>query len=202
MRTSSRKPRNLRISQNHPCIFGGQTKGIVHSQFDPKIQTAWKEHFGCPAPFGNLRLLFRQEHCRRINPYGSDSCPYEEYECAYAFYLCAIGTVSSARDRRTASGYFRAIAKTTGMKRAEDKPLMRYRRETQLDPTQAPRRSSDTGDLRSGDEARQLGGVQPDREDVPVRSRFSVPDRIGTLLGSLDLGPRPGPADDGEESTE
>jgi hypothetical protein len=178
-------------TRNYPCIFAHPSP-FLRGQIDPRIDVAWKRRFEAKAPFGNLRRLWREEHCAELNPYGSDGCPYSEEECSLAFFQAVERTVFQARDKRSASGYFRAVARSAAFRRADEKPLAReqrakgpgYPRAAQVGPLPGRRGSPEAGN------------------EVAVRSRLSRPDAIGSLLAGLDLGPREGPADDGEAGAE
>jgi hypothetical protein len=66
------------------------------------------------AKFGALTKIWRDEHCDRINPYGSDDCPYTMAECAAAYFRVWQGSRNI--------GHFRIRSKRLGMIRAENKP--------------------------------------------------------------------------------
>ena len=186
-----------------PCIFRGH---FIREQVDPRVKTLWERTTGKPAPFGRLRLAFQKEHCRSINPYGSDGCPYREEECAIAF----LGTVQSSLLPwiEDPAAYFVKVARSTGIERADNKPLAR-----EMHREEGP---GHDGDLRGGHPARRrrdlapVRGRNPSQRVVPevldeedhLRRAHARPDAIGNLLGSLNLGPRQGPAHDGKESTQ
>lgn len=184
-----------------PCIFRGR---FIREQVDPRVKTLWERTTGRPAPFGRLRLTFQKEHCRSINPYGSESCPYREDECAMAFLSAVQNSLLPWIEDPAA--YFVKVARSAGIERADNKPLAREKHREE-GPSHA-------GDLRGGHASGRRRGVAPvrgvhpsqgvvpqvlDEEDHLRRAR-TRPNAIGDLLGSLNLGPRPGPANDGKES--
>lgn len=173
----------------HPCVF---RTDLVRTKVDPQVHKLWSERFGSKPPFSNLRLLFREYHCSELNPYGSDTCPYSERECAIAFYKCVIQTCGTklstgAKDIRSASGYFRSVARSSALYRADNKPLSRDK------------------DAEAKTEKRPSDPRNEDSRDVEGR-RVRRPDSgfvsIAGVLRSLDFGPRQGPAEDGEAGAE
>lgn len=108
-----------RLSTSHPCVF---KSAFLREQVDPRIEAAWPN-----APFGNLRKLWRERACAETNPYGSDTCPYSTENCALAFLQAVERTVYAMPRKPTA--YFRSVALTIGMERAERKPLARESQE-------------------------------------------------------------------------
>lgn len=175
--------------KKYPCVFRGS---FVRNEIDPRVQHIWEKRFGSDAPFGRLRTLFRERHCAELNPYGSDSCPYSEQDCAIAFYKCVVvtcgeGTAPGATDSRRATGYFRSVARSSAMYRADNKPLARNR-------DVAKKAEEGPGNARDANQGSEEGrGVHGTR---------SRPVSIGDVLRSLDIGPRQGLSDDGETSTE
>jgi hypothetical protein len=163
---SSGKPRRV---STHPCMF---STPFLREQVDPRIKDMWPD-----APFGNLRRLWRDRHCAELNPYESQWCPYRPEECATAFLLAVTNTVIA--NPRSRTGYFRAVALSTALKRADDKPLRR--------------------EERPGDAGGISGRIAPRPE---VRSRTARPNAIGDVLGALDLGPREGRTQNGPQSHE
>lgn len=180
----------------YPCIFMGPE---VRST-DDVIQDAWKARFGVGAPFGSLRKEWRREHCRTINPYGSDGCPFERADCIAAFREAVLESLlTKVIDPRV---YFIAVAKTRGMQRAENKPREAHRSETSSAARPGQQRA-----VASGDPARRLRDLAAYLGDDPVsaveavdtdhlRPRLARPTRIGALLGSPDGRPRQGRPDD------
>ena len=173
-------------TRKHPCVFAHP---FVREQVDPRVKVAWEERYGGRAPYGNLRLSWREMHCQTLNPYGSDTCAYRPEQCAMAFLigverLAAVPNISE----KSAIPYFRAIAHSMALERADDKPLSREKQSGTLvhDEAQGP---GDTRDVRLSDEERQ--------EVHRARSR---PIAIGELLGGLDVRPRTQSADDGKAS--
>jgi hypothetical protein len=184
-----------------PCIFRGR---FIRDQVDPRVKELWEKTTGKPAPFGRLRLNFQREHCRSINPYGSEGCPYREEECALAFLSAVQNSLLPWVEDPAA--YFVKVARSGGIERADNKPLARehHREEGSGQPGVARR------DLqpRHGGRVAAVRGVHPSQGPVPevldeedhLRRARSRPDAIGALLGSLNLGPRQAAPADGSES--
>lgn len=152
----------------------------------------WKSTFGVSrTPFGDLRNQFRRQHCRTINPYGSEGCPYNTDTCALAF-MDAVRVTCDARPK-VPVGYFRKVAKTMGAIRADSKPLARER----------GRIFVLVGDE---DEPNPRAGRPEHLETGPgeVRSPAARPVAIGDLFRQIRVEPRQGSgqADAGEEGTE
>ena len=173
-----------RSSRRYPCVF---SDSFTKEQIDPRVQREWMEAHGKGAPFGDLRRSWKGEHCATINPYGSDSCPYAREECATAF-LSAVQTACSPGIRNSAA-YFKKVAKSTGLTRAENKPLARDRRDEGSSLA-----GGGGGGLRPGRTPGMapFGGVHPSQGVVPevldeedhLRRARTRPVSIGSLLGS------------------
>lgn len=178
-------------ARHWPCVFS--TKSILTE--DETVDKMWKKAFGERTPFGDLRNQFRRQHCRTLNPYGSDTCPYAEAACARAFYKSILVTVRA--HPKVPVGYFRKVAKTEASIRADEKPLARYSTKVL------------TGD-REGGSLAQEGGTSglghavpaPANEGQRVRSTTSGPVGIGDVLRSLDLRPREPRDHEGQEGSE
>lgn len=185
--TPRRKP-----SARWPCIFRGT---FVREQVDPRVKELWERTTGKHAPFGRLRLAFQTEHCQSINPYGSESCPYREEECAMAFLSVVQNSLLPWIDDPAA--YFVTVARSTGIDRADHKPLAR-------EMHRGPQGPGDAGDLRLRDlEGREGGeGLSGLRVEPDLRRSSHRPESVGSLLGSFDLGSRQRPTPDGAEGTE
>lgn len=188
-------PRKTRYA----CVFQDP---FVREQIDPRIQSEWKAMYGCGAPFGDLRRTWRKEHCATLNPYGSAGCAYESKDCALAFLAAVQSSIGPSISRP--AGYFRKVAKSTALVRADNKPLARYRHEEgpgdgkHRPDGQAPRpveRVAGEWDIPG---LFALDGHQ--RESV-YRSR-SRPQSIGSLLGTNHHGAREGRTPHGGESKE
>lgn len=175
-----KKPRNV-------CVFRG---ALVRERADPKIAKRWLHKRGEPAPFGDLRRIFRREHCSQINPYGSELCPYRESQCVDAFLDDVL--MSLARADKNPVGYFRRLTKTSGMKRAEEKPLSRHPQAAILVSHEAPPPGGSGQPGASDQDPQQGPGVSR------PKTRFVT---VGSVLRALDLGSRQEPAPDGETST-
>lgn len=200
--------RNTATSREWPCVFNGD---FIREQIDPRVKEEWTAHRTDKPKFGDLRNTFRREHCRAVNPWGSETCPFREEDCAIAFWKA----VAESLGARNAHGYFIRVARTSGALRA-DMAVARRADDARMRTHAATR----------APEARPVGG--PDRPGVPTRSEagmaedgsppaegaaesgsgeggvrrpLSRPRLIGDLLREADLRsrPRPGQERDGDE---
>lgn len=165
---------------------------------DPEVNTLWKTTFGKRTPFGDLRNQWRRQHCRTLNPYGSDSCPYPLQDCAVSF-LIAVDATCRAKPASPV-GYFRAVAKSLAAQRADQKPVrpltdsvMRGNIIRTGVPDEEPQaqRSGDPGDTSEGTESRQ-----------GLRRPQAGPISIGEVLGQINLRPHQRESPPREEGTE
>lgn len=192
----------------HPCVFRTEFhKEQVNARLVGGLKNKRK------VPFGDFTRTWRQEHCARINPYGSESCPYRPEDCSMAF----LNVAQRAMEMDEPGAYFRVHAKYTGLDRAENKPLARERYDrTDGHPSGAP-------GLRDGPGARPgdvLGGPLESnaevRDRVPPARRVSDDGSLGVHrttgglqpMGALLRGDDPGPRTraygrhEGEETTD
>lgn len=167
-----------------PCIFGS---AYTKEQIDPTIQSVWKAKFGKGAPFGALRQMWRQEHCSRLNPYGSDTCPYAQRDCAEE--LRATAEEAIALSHTNPRGLFRSLARTRAIVRADNKPLPRNSVTMRTDVT--PQGPSDPGAANPNPE-----------EGRGLRRPAGGLTAVGDLLRALDPGARQKRTEDGKEGTE
>lgn len=183
-RSRTRKP------SARPCVF---KEPFVREQVDPRVKDIWERATGGPAPFGRLRKAFQEEHCSKINPYTGTECPYRPEECAMAF-LSGVQSATLPWVEDPAA-YFVKLVSSTGITRADEKPLARERHREE-----GP---GHTGDAAAGDRPRSRGDAELGSydEDRVHRAR-SRPETIGALLGTLDLGPRPRSERDGSGEAE
>jgi hypothetical protein len=132
---------------NWPCVF---SHPFLREQVDPRVQKQWKEHYHQTAPFGDLRRQWREQHCRTLNPYGSEGCPYRPQDCAIAFYraVAHVCRESSTNPR----GLFRIIARNSALDRADTKLLARDRVRTDV----LARPGDDRADGLPSDEGRTM----------------------------------------------
>jgi len=183
----------MKVKTKWPCVFLGpiirdEVNPILYDQF-PKL------------PFGAFQRAWRKQHCATINPYGSESCPYDERDCAMAFLAAAEDAMAA---KTSPVGLFRAIARSTGLRRSESKPLARYRIvRTDGHEVGSPdlRRSPTTGpddDLvgRPGvprQEPMGRAGTVPSVGAERVRGTDHRPQSIRSLLRGDGAGPRTHP---------
>lgn len=104
--------RYSRTSREWPCIF---KMPIATERLDPAIKKLWESRRSDRPKWGDLRTQFRQKHCRLVNPWGSETCPFKDFECALAFYTA----VEQSLDARNPYAYFMAVARSTGAARAD-----------------------------------------------------------------------------------
>lgn len=161
---------------------------------DKVVQELWIETFGRKPNFGDLRNQWRRHHCRTLNPYGSESCPYTRDSCARSFLAAA--EITAAAKPRVPTPYFGKVAKTLGAKRADEKPLNRG-----LTPVLTSATITRTEVLDDQKRPRDAGPPAENLKEGPrLRSTENRPFSIGDVLRSLDLGPHPRPPDDGKKS--
>lgn len=184
----------------HSCIVASE---FVRLQIDPRIKRDWNDR-GLTPKFGDLRRIWRSRHCAILNPYDSEFCPYTPEDCALAYFACASSAAASSRTNPV--GYFWAAAKSMALDRADSKPLERDRAASPAS------RSGHSGPPAGRHQPRRHGvesevpdaasGPQRGSDEAGLRRDDRRPVHIGSLLRGLDLGPRQGPAPDGEEGAE
>lgn len=188
------------IATRWECGFS--TKSI-HS-VDETVDKLWKQRIGGRVPFGDLRNQFRRHHCRTLNPYGSDTCPYAREACVQAFLDTVRKTV--AANPKVPVGYFIRVARTTAAIRADEKPLARDRSTNGLTGNQPAARVRTDVSIEASEEVREgrLGqSVQTSStEGQRMRRTTAGPVGIGDVFRSLDLRPRQSSSDEGKESAE
>lgn len=157
----------------------------------------WRTTFKVKTPFGDLRNQFRRQHCRTLNPYGSDTCPYDRDVCALAF-MDAVRVTCDAKPK-VPVGYFRKVAKTMGAIRADSKPLARTQRGRMIVLTESG--AADFSESHADQGGSPAGGLGPAGGEVPRRD--TGPISIGELFGQIGVQPRSdvertGPEQEGE----
>ena len=185
-----------------PCVF---STAFIRETVDPVVASVWEERLGTKAPFGKLRQMWKTQHCTKDDPYNT-GCPYPMEDCALAFLIAVQRTAAAHPARPT--GYFRTVALTLGLDRADNKPLARdIVRRTDV------HKERDTSSLASGDRSRRPGNAEGagtpgihEAGDAPVvpsetglRRADHRPVRIGELLGSINVRPHQGPPTDSQE---
>jgi hypothetical protein len=178
-------------SRKWPCLFGE----ISTKDIDSRVDKLWPGR----TPFGDLRNQWRRHHCRTLNPYGSESCPYPLEDCGAAF----LQAVEITLEKRPNSpvGYFIKVAKTEAAKRADRKGIQRgltgHNNYGSILRTGVPNETP---------EDQGPGHAGPATEDSKSRQRMrssqAGPIRIGEVLGSIDPRSHPRPTPNGEEGTE
>lgn len=112
-------------------------------------------------PFGMFSKIWREEHCRTLNPYGSEDCPYDERDCALAYYA-AVSHAQATPGVRSMPAFFRSVAKRMGLERADDKPLARDRVNRRTNGrTEAPRSGDAGAEGRGTAEGRAVSRTAP-----------------------------------------
>ena len=186
-RTAKRTPTSLRWQ----CVFPQPASEMV----DSAVDEMWKAAFHKRTPFGDLRNQFRRQHCRTLNPYGSETCPYAMEVCALAF-MDAVRVTCDAKPT-VPVGYFRKVAKTMAAIRADGAPLARNRgRINVLVEHEAAEFSESHADQRGSSET----GLE---EEKGRASPPTGPISIGDVLRQIGVQPRPdvertGPGQEGE----
>ena len=206
MTSAKATPKRGRKPSLRPCVF---REAFVREQIDPRVKEIWARHPGGRAPFGRLRKAFQQDHCSKINFYTGSECPYRVEECAMAF-LSGVQNATLPWIEDPAA-YFVKLVASTGITRADEKPLAREHHREQAGSSDAGSRGAGTSQGRS----RDLGverGEDPSPRHVqevlgyarqdPVHSPTRRPEPIGDLLGALNLGPRPRDERDGRRESE
>ena len=157
-----------------PCIF---KRPEIRADVNPRLKRAYQEYVkpGKYPPYAALQGLWRKEHCQTINPYGSDSCPFEARDCVLAYYQASMKAIEEP-GVRSVPGLFRILAKRCGIERADNRPLAldRIRSTNGANHATIPTRPSHVRDLEDGNEER-LGHV-----------RRQPPRSIGSLLRTDD----------------
>jgi hypothetical protein len=88
----------------------------MREQVDPRIKAEWEAQRDDKPKWGDLRNTFRREHCRTINPYGSENCIFKPEDCAIAF----LKGVQQSMGARNPHGYFIKVARSSGSLRADE----------------------------------------------------------------------------------
>lgn len=154
-----------RLAETHPCVF---RERFVREEIDPRVKKSWELAYGTSAPFGRLRLLWREYHCAELNPYDSRDCPYRGRDCALSFLVAVERTCGGPAPPESAPGYFRKLAWAMAQRRADEKG---------------------PGVGSAGEAGEKEGRRVPGPDSGPVP--------IGDLLRSLDIRPREKPTEDG-----
>lgn len=190
--------RYSRTSTEWPCIF---KMPIATERLDPAVKKMWESQRDDRPKWGDLRNTFRRQHCYRLNPWGSETCPFKPESCALAFYEA----LRQSLNARNPYGYFISVCRSSGALRADLGVELRARMRTDVSRLEGAGLDS----LRE----RPMDRVPPERERPVVRrvdaeeparglrGSAARPTPIGDLLGSLGLGshPRPGPDSDEDE---
>lgn len=186
------------------CVFSTE---FVREEIDPRVQTQWQEAYGKGAPFGKLRQMWKEVHCSKVDPYNT-GCPYSISDCGLSFLVAVERTVGAHPERPT--GYFRTVALTLGLDRADNKPLARdtlRRTDVHKEGDSGGLRGSHTSRPgRDGEATHGLASAQDSRtggspdEGAPDLHRTSHrPHTVGDVLGTLNLRPHQIPTTDSQE---
>jgi len=193
-------PRYSATSDRWPCIFRGW---VATERLIPAVKRMWETERPDERPkWGDLTNTFRSEHCYRVNPYGSDSCPFRDEDCGLAFYVA----VEQSVRKNNPYGYFRAVARSTGAARSDLGAELRARMRTDGThpkpvggtlPTGPRPRHEDR--LRDEPESPFLRGVASGEPLRGVRRVATGPIPLGDVLGSFDFRSHPRPGGDSDE---
>lgn len=188
--------RYSRTSREWPCIF---KTTLATERLDPAVKKLWESRRSDRPKWGDLRTMFRQSHCKLVNPWGSETCPFKEEDCALAFYAA----LDQSLDARNPYGYFRSVVRSMGAARADLGVEVRARMRTDVTDEGAVGRPP-TSRLREGppDRVRNepydrvVRGVG--REDAlrGVRGMAAGPEPVGDVLRTLGDRSRPRPRND------
>lgn len=181
------------LTQKWKCVFHNpQMRAVV----DPWISTEWRRKYGGSAPFGDLRNQWRSKHCRTLNPYGSDDCPFAASKCVSAYSDAVTKTLQAKPDNPM--GYFIKVARVDAARRADDVVDKKIGRRYGATETNVPAAETPPheGSGQTGDETRGLP------EGRGMRSPAARPTSIGDLLGSIDFRSYPVHPDKGKEGAE
>ena len=192
-----------RTSAEWPCIF---PTPLATERLDPAVKKLWETRRDDRPKWGDLRTTFRRSHCRLVNPWGSETCPFKPEDCALAFYQA----LEHSLDARNPYAYFITVCKSMGAARADLGVELRARMRTDDANEGAMGRTSDPSlRERSADGIRAVleGGSEPSvvrvvQDSVSVRGVRGVaaqPTALRDVLGGLDLRPRPQPGQDSDE---
>lgn len=201
---SARPPRYTRTSTEWPCIF---KLPLAIERLDPSIKKLWESRRSDRPKWGDLRTTFRRDHCRTVNPWGSETCPFKAEDCALAFYRSVEQSIAA----RNPYAYFITVCRSSGARRADEGVGLRARMRTDVTPNDGRVENTETSRLRTGPEDGvrtlpkhlQLRGVDRDDPLRGLRGLAARPSTVGNVLGSLDLGshPRTRPDSDEDEGT-
>ena len=193
--------RYSRTSAEWPCIFKTE---LAKTRLDPAIKKLWESRRSDRPKWGDLRTTFRREHCRNLNPWGSETCPFKETDCALAFYAA----VEQSLHATNPYGYFRSVCRSTGALRADLGVELRSRMRTDANEGRVGRPT--TASLREGpaDGLRPSAAEGPDElvvRDVDggdavdsVRRVATGLPTVGDVLRDIGVRPRPRSGPDGD----
>jgi hypothetical protein len=189
--TGNKKPRIDR----YPCVF---RDAFIRETIDPQVSLLWKERWPPPVPFGDLRRIWKYEHCRFLSPGGSGLCRFPREDCGLAFFT-AVQHALAPTVTTNPVGYYRRLARSMAIDRADRRPL-----EREIGPRDGG--STGRGHREGPRGVGPLDGPAPvllardqgvSGEEPGVHGPRTRPIRVGELLGSLDLGSHQGPPTNG-----
>jgi hypothetical protein len=175
---------------------------IATERLGPAIKRLWESRRSDRPKWGDLRNTFRREHCYRVNPYGSETCPFRDADCAMAFYAA----VESSLYATNPHGYFKAVCRSTGAARADLGAELRARMRTDVTIEGAVDRTGPPGvragprdRLRAEPEPPVVRGMETPDTVRGVRRMATGPVPLGDVLRTFDLGSPARPRRDGDE---
>jgi hypothetical protein len=195
-KASARPPRYTRTSTEWPCIFKDP---IATERLDPAVKKLWESRRDDRPKWGDLRTTFRRDHCRTVNPWGSETCPFKVEECALAFYR----SIEQSLKARNPYGYFIRVCRSSGAARADLGQELRARMRTDANEGAMGRAGTDRLRAGSPDGLRAephdpvVRGVDGEDAVRGLRGLAARPSTVGDVLRSFDLGPHPQPGPDG-----
>jgi hypothetical protein len=161
------------LARRWPCVIASP---LLRKDANDLLARLWHEDREAPGypPYSAFARLFRSEHCATLNPYGSESCPYLERDCVMAYLTACQRAIEPSVHAPVP--FFRWVAKSLALERADNKPLTRDNPRTVVREQEVASRQGRPGrsrDVRDGDE--------------PGSSvRRAIPSSIGSLFGTED----------------
>ena len=191
--SEQRPARYSATSAYWPCIFRTE---LATERLDPAVKKLWDSKRTDRPKWGDLRNTFRREHCYRVNPWGSETCPFEPAACGLAFY----NAIDQSLYARNPYGYFRSVCRSTGAARADLGAELRGRMRT--DEGGAGRgglRAGPSHGLRAEQQPLLIRSVESPEPVRGVRGTSTQPSTLGDVLRTLDLRSRPPTRRDSDE---
>jgi hypothetical protein len=167
---------------------------------DADVDAEWRSAYHSRPPFGDLHNQWRRQHCRTLNPYGSEDCPYPIEACARAF-LDAVWVTSMAQATKPGA-YFMKVARTSAAVRADQAQENRRKGLTDRPVYGSIIRTGVPDEEPETERPGESGASTSSTEERPgLHSPQDRPLSIGEVLGQIDLGPRAKARGDGKKGS-